>query len=187
MELLERGLLLDELGRQLAACRHGRGRFVLIEGEAGIGKSALLDGFLAERTFRTRVLRGACRPSLPARPFNPFHDLTGPTSGDLGTALRHGGRDRVIDAVLALLRPGSTTILAIEDLHWADDATLDSLSVIAQIVHERPALVLATCRDDELVAGHPMERVITAVPASALARLRYSQTSSQPRVDASIA
>ena len=64
------------------------------------------------------------------------------------------------------------TILVLEDLHWADEATLDVLRLLARRVESVPALVLASYRDDELDRGHPLRLVLGELAtAHAVSRL----------------
>lgn len=172
--MLERGWLLDALGRELTSARHGRGRIVLIEGEAGIGKTTVLEAFLRQRAVRVRVLRGACRPDDPPRPFEPLRDLaaTGIGGSDLAMAIESRDRDGVIRAALDLLGVRQPpTVLAIEDLHWADEGTAALLGVLGSRIRDRPLLVLATRRDDE--PGEPglLGRALADLPARAIRRL----------------
>ena len=58
------------------------------------------------------------------------------------------------------------TVLVLEDLHWADEATLDVLRLLARRVETVPALVLASYRDDELDARHPLRIVLGELATS---------------------
>ncbi|HYX78191.1 MAG TPA: AAA family ATPase, partial [Solirubrobacterales bacterium] len=100
MKLLERGPLLARLRDLFEESRQGRGRFILIRGEAGIGKTALVDTFCAEAGTEARVLWGSCDAVLPARPFAPLVDIAGEVDGALGEALDALDRNRVFDAFL---------------------------------------------------------------------------------------
>src|SRR4029450_7552370 len=83
MDLLERSSLLEELSGVLAATAAG-GRVVLVAGEAGIGKSALVRRFTERHAAGTRVLLGACDPLLTPRALGPLHDIARQTGGRLG-------------------------------------------------------------------------------------------------------
>jgi predicted ATPase len=90
MDLLERAGLLDELSGVLAATVDG-GRVVLLAGEAGIGKSALVRRFTERRPADTRLLLGACDPLLTPRALGPLHDIARQTDGRLAGLLASGG------------------------------------------------------------------------------------------------
>jgi predicted ATPase len=93
MDLLERSSLLEELSGVLAATAAG-GRVVLVAGEAGIGKSALVRRFAEQRSADARFLLGACDPLLTPRALGPLHDIARQTGGRLAALLGSGGRGR---------------------------------------------------------------------------------------------
>jgi hypothetical protein len=107
MPLLERESALDALGGWFAEARAGRGRLVLVGGEAGVGKTALVEEF---------ALRQALFPAL---------------------------LERLRDTRVA-------TVLVIEDVHWADEATLDLLRFLARRLDPASTLLVVTYRDDEV-------------------------------------
>ena len=148
-ELLER----DGLLARLAAARHEGGRLVFVGGEAGAGKTSLVRAFAAEEEH---VLQGACENLTTPTPLGPLLDV-----GDVAAA----GEPRLVArALLDELRPGG--LLVLEDLHWADQATLDVLRVLGRRIDTTRALVLATYREDEVTAEHPL-RVVLGELASA--------------------
>jgi len=173
VELLERGALLAELSGLLVEARHGRGRVALLAGEAGIGKTSLVEAFCAETRDGVRVLWGSCDAVVPARPFGPLADLAAQVGAPLGQALRTGDRDQVIDVVLALLRRrgGPTTVVVFDDLHWADEATLDLLRVIGRRMRDLPVLLVGTYRDHEVGADHPLRLALGDLPPGLVAEL----------------
>src|SRR5262249_22570817 len=70
-------------------------------------------------------------------------------------------RDQLFTAFLAeLAAPGPLTVVVIEDLHWADEATADLLSYLGRRLARIPALILATYRDEEIAADHPLRVVL---------------------------
>jgi len=107
MDLLERAWLLDELDGVLAATATG-GRVVLVAGEAGIGKSALVRRFTERRSADARFLLGACDPLLTPRALGPLHDIARQTGGRLAGLLASGGpREGVFAAFLDELDQGT--------------------------------------------------------------------------------
>ena len=159
--LLEREELLDRLAGQLAESIGGSGTLVLLAGEAGAGKTALVRAFCAEHAADVRLLSGACDALFTPRPLGPLADVAAETGGELADLVETGARpDRVLLALLEELRGPKPTLLVIEDLHWADEATLDVLRVLSRRVEGTRALVLATYRDDELDRSHPLRVVL---------------------------
>ncbi len=75
--LIERDTALAELKRLRRAAARGDGRVVLLRGEAGAGKTALIRRFLALLSGRTPVLPGWCDPLTAPRPLGPLLDMLG--------------------------------------------------------------------------------------------------------------
>lgn len=173
-DLLEREELLDRLGRELAESIGGSGRLVLLAGEAGAGKTALVRAFCAEHAAAVRLLSGACDALYTPRPLGPLADIAAETGGNLEDLVETGARPhQVLRALLEELRGSQPTLLVLEDVHWADEATLDVLRLLARRVATVPVLVLATWRDDELDRAHPL-RILVGELASSAAVTRVS-------------
>jgi DNA-binding CsgD family transcriptional regulator/tetratricopeptide (TPR) repeat protein len=150
MELLERSSFLDALAGYAAEARDGSGRLVLVSGESGIGKTALVEAFEAQLDG-ARWLWGACDGLLTPRPLGPLFDIAAQAGGQLAGLCGQGaGPDRLFGAFLAELdSPTALTIAVIEDVHWADEATIDLLRFAGRRLGRMKALVLVTYRDDE--------------------------------------
>jgi len=160
-ELLERSGQLTALDDAFAAVlAASRGRLVFVGGEAGVGKTALLRRFCDERQRSARVLWGSCDALFTPRPLGPLHDVAHQTQGKLELVESAARPHDVTMALIHELTARAPTILVLEDLHWADEATLDVLRLLARRVETVPALVLASYRDDELDRGHPLRLVL---------------------------
>ena len=167
MRLLERDDLIADLQDRLAETRRGGGRLVTVSGEAGIGKTALVDAFIGRLPRGTRWLRGACDPVVPARPFAPVLDMAGQLRDGLRAALASEDRDRVINRFLDVLREvGSGSVVVFEDLHWADSATLDLLRVAGRRLSTTPVLIIGTVRGQDLDEEHPLRLALGEIPPS---------------------
>jgi DNA-binding CsgD family transcriptional regulator len=156
--LLERSRELSTLGAFLddaKAIPHGR--FVFVAGEAGIGKTALLRELCADCARGTRVLWGGCDPMVTPQPLAPLLDVAEAAGGETAALVTAGAKPHPIAAALLRdLAAPAPTLLVIEDLHWADEATLDVLGLLARRIGGKPALVLATYRDDGLDRHGPL-------------------------------
>jgi DNA-binding CsgD family transcriptional regulator len=165
VQLLERETHLAALDDRLAevgSTRHGR--LVLISGEAGVGKTALVRAF-AERQPAVAVLTGGCEPLFTPRPLGPFLDVAAQVGGELAAvADGNASPGQVLAALGRSLRGPS--VLVLEDLHWADEATLDVLRLLGRRVEGMPALVLVTYRDDELAQHHPLRLALGELTAA---------------------
>jgi DNA-binding CsgD family transcriptional regulator/tetratricopeptide (TPR) repeat protein len=160
--LLERSGQLGALDESLAAVlSSSRGRLVLVGGEAGVGKTALVSRFCEEHGGSARILSSACDALFTPRPLGPLLDVAHVTGGELEELVESGARPHEVTAALmGELRRRAPTILVIEDLHWADEATLDVLKLLVRRVEGVPVLTLASYRDEELDRNHPLRFVL---------------------------
>ena len=155
--LLERKTALDALAEFAGQARGGEGRLVLLEGEAGVGKSALLEQFIYDLPG-ARLMSGACDGMFTPRPLGPLFDIAQQVHGRLHSLCQAGAsREQLFDAFLTeLSEPGPLPVVVIEDVHWADEATLDLLAFLARRIREIAVLLIVSYRDDELADTHPL-------------------------------
>ena len=158
-DLLERDEALAALDEALADARGGKGRLVFLSGDAGIGKSAIIRSFSARSSGSTVV--GSCDGLRTPRPLGPLADIGAELGGSLGESLGDGtSAQAVFAALLDELRAGTTEIVVVEDLHWADEATLDVLGMLGRRIEQLGVLVIATYREEELRRTHPLRIVL---------------------------
>ena len=194
-EVLERDTELAALADAVQAAAGGAGCVVLIMGEAGIGKSSLVEALRARLPGSGRMLVGYCDDLATPRTLGPFRDLVGSVQAELSQAVMDGSdRDRVLAALHAELSwPEHPTVLVIEDVHWADDATLDALRFLIRRIAGLPAVLILTYRDDELDREHPLRGLlgqasrsdhVRRLPLSRLSPAAVRQLSAGSPVDA---
>ena len=134
---------------------------MFVGGEAGVGKTVLLRSFCEAQQRPVRTLWGECEPLRTARPLGPLLDVAEATGGELEELVEAAARPHeVAAALLRELRARAPTVLVLEDVHWADEATLDVLTLLAARIGSAPALVLASYRDDELDAAAQLRFVL---------------------------
>ncbi len=160
--LLERDQLLDELAARLVAAREGTGTLALVAGEAGAGKTSLVSAFARRVGRDAEVLVGHCDPLTTPRPLSPLQDLAADSASGFGDLFDDEPEPievyrRVLAHLRGRLRP---LLLIIEDVHWADDATLDLVRFVGRRVGDSHAVVTCTYRDDEVGADHPLRAVL---------------------------
>src|SRR5258708_2080522 len=141
MDLLERQTELRQLAESLADANAGRGRLVSVSGEAGIGKTALVQAFIASSSRQARVLLGRCEDLSTPEPLGPIRDIVR-SGGWPERAWFDDGTPRLalFSALLDRLSEAATLVV-IEDLHWADDATLDFVRFLGRRLGDLPILV----------------------------------------------
>ena len=140
---------------------------VFVTGEPGIGKTALVTRFVQDLGAAARVLVGTCDDLSIPRPLGPIRDLVGTVSAPLESALAAGAAAHEIQSLLIteLELPPQPTVLVLEDVHWADDATLDSITVLGRRIGMLPALVVLTFREGEAPPGHPLRAALGTIRA----------------------
>ena len=178
MSLLERDDQLLGLEAALEDARQGAGATVLVSGEAGIGKSSLLQAFADRAGATARVLAGACEDLLTPRPLGPFRDMARDAGGLAGLA--GDDRDAFLDALLAEMsftqRPA---VVIVEDAHWADAASLDIIRYLARRIDRLAALLVVSYRDEELGDDHPFARMVAALAGPSVLRIELEGLSDE--------
>ncbi|MEV6350947.1 AAA family ATPase [Actinoplanes sp. NPDC051851] len=178
----ERVVLADVWKEVLAS---GQRRLVLISGEAGIGKTALCSVFAAATRHEAVVLYGRCDEELSV-PYQPWRDALTTLDHDLPDVLapRHealaplmGGAGAVdlesdsarfvlynamVDVLGAVAAGGKPVLLVLDDLHWADVQTLVLLRYLFERAPATPIMMIATFRDSDIDAGHPLSGLLAA-------------------------
>jgi DNA-binding CsgD family transcriptional regulator len=175
--ILERESELAVLARAADEAGDGTGSVILISGEAGIGKSSLVQAIRGVLPADGRHLIGHCDDLATPRVLGPFRDLIGSIGPTLTRALERGDRSEVLEALRdefgAVKQP---TVLAIEDVHWADEATLDVLRYLVRRAAHLPLVMVLTFRDDELASDHPLWQLLgLASRAERVRRLRLAR------------
>ena len=174
--LIERESQLAELGGRLARARDGRGGVVLVAGEAGAGKTRLVRSALEASgvpALVAEVMQEASEPYAPIAtllrsrpesladvgPLSPYLSLILP---ELGAAPATASPTALVDALAAwfasLGRSGPAAVF-LDDLQWADSATVDVLPRLAADLESEPVVVIAAYRRDDVTRGHPVRKL----------------------------
>ncbi len=193
--LVERTELMAELRERWREVRErGEGRLVLISGEAGVGKTALIRRHCDSLGHSTRVLWAGCEPAFTPRPLGPLLDIARVTGGSLGEQLETGAQAYdVAGALIDELQSRVDTVLVLEDLHWADEATLDVARLLARRTEALPVMLLYTYREEELGRFHQLrvtlgeiagKRGVSRIEVQRLSREGVAQLAGPGQVDA---
>ena len=176
------------LGAALRRAREGSGTLVLISGEAGVGKTRLVDAAVTRAclaAFRGAAAQGGTAPYGPLvgalraymRAVPGGLDACGPLRGhlalllpELGPPAGDGDRATLFEAVrcaLADIARHEPAVVVLDDLHWSDEATLELLAALGPALEELPLVVVGIYRSDELARTNPLRRLRAELRRSA--------------------
>ena len=108
----------------------------------------------------TSAFVGACDGLFTPRPLGAFADIAESIGGEVAELIERGARPYEVIGPLADKLSTRPTVLVLEDLHWADESTLDLLRLLARRAEGLGTLVIGTYRDDELGPAHPLRIVV---------------------------
>lgn len=170
MGLLEREGVLARIEAAWSQAREGAGRVVLVSGEAGIGKTSLVTEFAGQQDAGV-VVWGRCDSLITPRELGPAHDIAFARGGNLQASF-DGKRPRatLFAAYIVELRR-MPCVFVFEDLHWADEATLDLVKYLGRRVGDTPSMLVVTYRDDDAAGRERLRPVLGDLPASSTVRI----------------
>ena len=160
MKLLEREPLLESLREFHARATGGAGCIVFVSGEAGAGKSAVARRFCDDLPIDAAVYYGFCDAFHTPRALGPLHDIARSGLGGLSNLLAAAQDRHIVFSEFLDLLGARPSVTVIEDIHWADEATLDLLVFLGRRVADLPCMVVVTLRSDEVGGDHPLRRVL---------------------------
>jgi DNA-binding CsgD family transcriptional regulator/tetratricopeptide (TPR) repeat protein len=163
--LIERGEFLAALLALLREAAAGQGRLVFLGGEAGVGKTTLTAALaggavtaggtvMASTGLPLAVRRGNCDNVTTAEALGPVVDAL-PELAEVLEAGSGVSRLRLLRRIRGTLT-AAPTLLILEDVHWADEATLDVLRFLGRRLDGAPLLIVATFRSEETGGDHPL-------------------------------
>jgi len=174
MELIERAGPLSLLRSKFEDVSAEEGHCIIVNGEAGIGKTSLVRAFCQGIKEKATIYLGTCDALFTPRPLAPIYDIIWqllPSFSQLSPHIE----DRVnlfTQFFHSLGSQDGTTILVFEDIHWADEATLDFIKFLARRITRIHCLFILTYRDDEVHALHPLRNLLGQLPSHSFTRLQ---------------
>lgn len=181
MELIERDVFLDLLQKKLSTVAVGEGHCVFVSGEAGIGKTALVKAFCRQQQDECTIYQGACDALFTPRPLAPLYDIIWQVRSDLWPASHTiEERSELFLRFFHELKNNRKKILIVfEDVHWADEATLDFIKFFLRRIAQLRCLFILTYRDDEIHARHPFRNVLGDLSPDTSTRIQLVPLSRQ--------
>lgn len=179
MELIEREEFLSALNRGFKNASLGEGHCFFIKGEAGIGKTFLVKTFLKEIEDESVQYIGACDSLFTPRPLAPLYDLALQINEDWVAEIetissRTELFTKFVRGVTHTLRP---VIVVFEDIHWADEATLDFVKFFARRISRTKCLFILTMRDEEIGRQHSLRNIFGDLAPDTFTRLELTPLS----------
>lgn len=159
--LLERSAQLDFLLNRLAMAQRGQGSTIVLSGEAGIGKTSLLAAFAA-LLDSVCLLRGACEASGATQPLGPLFDMAAGLTAPVASLLfEEAAPARLFTALLLMIQQSrDVVVMMIEDVHWADQTTLDLIRFLGRRSGFLKLLLIVSCRTDDMAAASRISELL---------------------------
>ena len=181
MELIERDDFLALLQAQFNNVESGEGHCIFVSGEAGIGKTAMIKSFCKEQKGIYNIYQGACDSLFTPRPLAPLYDIMWQVKSDLWQSSNTIEERSVLFAGFfrELNNQKERFIIVFEDVHWADEATLDFIKFFIRRISQLRCLFILTYRDDEIHSRHPLRNVLGQLPPDSFTRLQLTPLSRQ--------
>lgn len=173
-DMLERDRQLALLKAAHAQVLQGpAGVCVTLSGEAGIGKTTLVQAFVQTLTPNAQVLLSGCEALFTPRPFGPLVDLADRFPPSVARALQQGQTyNGLFPELLRFFKESARpNVFVVEDAHWADSGTLDLLRYIGRRLRDVRLLMLLTHRDEALADAHPLSIVLGDLPPATTLRM----------------
>jgi DNA-binding CsgD family transcriptional regulator/tetratricopeptide (TPR) repeat protein len=168
IELIERAEHLTALHDKYKDMAAGEGHCIMLSGEAGIGKTALVRAFCQDHRHHAKVYLGTCDALFTPRPLAPVYDIIWQIWDDFPD-----DRSTLFTNFLQRFdqQPGPS-LLVFEDIHWADEATIDFIKFLARRITRLRCLFILTWREEEVHAGHPLKQLLGQLPQHSFTRLQ---------------
>lgn len=179
MNLIEREDVLALLNARFQTIGDGEGHCVFISGEAGLGKTSLVKAFCAAHKADCNIYLGACDALFTPRPLAPLYDIIWQVNNSLWPD-SHSLQERT-ELFASFFRELSNQkekfLIVFEDIHWADEATMDFIKFMARRITQLHCLFILTYRDNDVSSQHAVRHMLGQIPPHCFTRLPLSPLS----------
>ena len=153
--LVERSEQLDRMWEAVARSST-QGELLLISGEAGHGKTSLIEAFVSGLDHRYTVLAASCDPVAVPTPFAALFEIIDDLPPDLAEGIRQGERRQEIFGGMLAVLDSDPTVLILEDLQWADETTLGLVRYLGRRLANTRSILVLSYRPEEVDTEHPL-------------------------------
>ena len=166
--IIERDIPLGQLSQLIDQASEGQGSIALIRGEAGLGKTSLLQHFRRALKPYTKMLWGGCDPLLTPRILGPLQDMNAGFPPEVQSLLEGSpSHARLFSAIYNTLEHArNPVVMVFEDVHWADNATVDFLKYLGRRIAFLKVVLIISYRPGEIVKQHPLNELLGDLPQS---------------------
>ena len=161
MVLIERDPFLAILTSRFRQVTTGEGHCIFVTGEAGLGKTSLVRAFLKENENESIEYSGSCDSLFTPRPLAPLYDIALQMKGAWTDKIESiSSRAELFTRFLeALTQEDAPVVLLFEDIHWADEATLDFIKFLSRRISRTKCLFVITYRENEISPRHLLKNI----------------------------
>lgn len=185
MALIERDESIASLQKHFENVEGGEGHCILLSGEAGIGKTALIKAFCKNQGGECSIYQGACDDLFTPRTLAPLYDVLWQVNKVRWPVPPSNEERSVLFASFfqELSTKNEKFLIVFEDIHWADEGTLDFIRFFARRIDQLPCLFILTYRDNEVYLNHSLRNVIGQLPQDSFTKLTLIPLSKEAVVE----
>ena len=181
MRLIERQSYIDSLKEQFSKIADGEGHCIFVCGESGIGKTSLLKAFTKDLKKDYQVYEGTCDALFTPRPLAPLYDIAWQIRHDLidSSTDLHDRAGLFSRFFQELKKQDQISIIVFEDIHWADEATIDFIKFMGRRITHLQCMFILTYRDNEIHPLHPLSNIFGQLSPDSFTRIALNPLSQE--------
>ncbi|MEX6690861.1 AAA family ATPase [Danxiaibacter flavus] len=185
MALIERDGFMSLLQKHFESIAGGEGHCILLSGEAGIGKTALVKAFCRKQAEECSIYQGACDALFTPRPLAPLYDVLWQVNKERWPVPPSSEERSLLftNFFQELSTKKGRLLIVFEDIHWADEGTLDFIKFFVRRIYQLPCLFILTYRDDEIYLRNTLRNILGQLPPDSFTKMVLTPLSKQAVVE----